>query len=47
MTDLADRGQPVVVAAPDSPAGKALSDTAQAIIDRVGGKSVPLPIVTG
>lgn len=47
MTDLADKGEPVVVAEPDSPAAKALAEAARAIVARAGGKSVSLPIVTG
>ncbi len=47
MADLADRGQPVVVAEPESPAAKALAEAAQAVVERAGGKTVSLPIVTG
>jgi ATP-binding protein involved in chromosome partitioning len=46
MTREADEGQLVVINRPESPAGLALSAVAQAVIDRAGGKSVPLPIIT-
>ncbi len=47
MADLADEGKPVVVADPDSPAAKALAEFTEQVIDRAGGKSVALPIITG
>jgi ATP-binding protein involved in chromosome partitioning len=47
MTDLADQGKPVVVEEPDSPAAQALAELALEIVDRTGGRSVSLPIVTG
>ena len=47
MADLADDGQPIVIAQPDSPAGKALAGIAQEIEGKLGGKKVRLPILTG
>ncbi len=47
MTAQQDEGQPVVVSAPDSPAGQALAAIAEEVERRAGGKSVALPIVTG
>jgi ATP-binding protein involved in chromosome partitioning len=47
MADLADDGQPIVIAEPDSPAGKALAHIAQEIEGKLGGKKVRLPILTG
>ena len=47
MAELADEGKPVVLAAPDSPASKALSEIAQNVIESAGGKSVSLPVITG
>ena len=47
MADLADAGQPIVIAEPDSPAGKALASIAQEIEGKLGGKKVRLPILTG
>jgi ATP-binding protein involved in chromosome partitioning len=47
MADLADEGQPIVIAQPDSPAGRALAKIAEEIEGRLGGKKVRLPILTG
>ena len=47
MADLADAGKPIVVAAPDSPAARALSQMAVKLAEVVGTRSVPLPILTG
>jgi ATP-binding protein involved in chromosome partitioning len=46
MTQEQDAGKPVVVGRPDSPAGRALAAIARAVIERAGGKRVPLPIIT-
>ncbi len=46
MTKEADEGSLPVVNHPDSPAGKALSAITSAVVERVGGKSVSLPIIT-
>ena len=46
MADLADAGQPIVIAQPDSPAARALASIAQEIEGRLGGKKVRLPILT-
>jgi ATP-binding protein involved in chromosome partitioning len=43
----ADRGRLVVAEHPDSPAGVALAGIAEAVVDKAGGKSVSLPIITG
>lgn len=47
LADLADAGRPIVIAQPESPAGKALSAMAREVAAKVGGKKVRLPIVTG
>jgi hypothetical protein len=46
MPDLGDTGTPVVVADPDSPAGRALRHVADEIRKRAG-RSLSLPILTG
>jgi ATP-binding protein involved in chromosome partitioning len=47
MPDLADQGQPVVVAQPDSPAAVALRDVAARLREATRGRKMSLPIVTG
>ncbi len=47
MADLADEGKPIVLAEPDSPAAKALTQVAKEVEAKVGGKKVRLPILTG
>ncbi len=47
MTSLADQGKPVVIAEPESPAAKALSAFAKELMERGGGRSVSLPVITG
>lgn len=47
MADLADEGKPIVLAEPDSPAGAAFTALVRAVEAATGGRSVPLPIVTG
>ena len=47
MADSADGGKPVVIAAPESPAAQALNEIAKNVIERAGGKSVSLPVITG
>jgi ATP-binding protein involved in chromosome partitioning len=44
MPDLADRGEPIVVSQPDSPAGIALSELARTVVTRVAGLTAALPI---
>ena len=44
MPALADRGEPIVVAQPDSPAGVALADLAKAVVARAAGLAPALPI---
>jgi ATP-binding protein involved in chromosome partitioning len=46
MTKEADEGGLVVIDHPDSPAGQALASIADAVIERAGGKSVSLPVIT-
>jgi ATP-binding protein involved in chromosome partitioning len=46
LTRKADEGQLVVIEEPDSPAGKALAAVADAVVEKAGGKSVSLPIIT-
>jgi ATP-binding protein involved in chromosome partitioning len=47
MANLADRGQPIVAAEPQSPAAIALVAIADALVMAAGVKSVPLPIMRG
>ena len=44
MAELADRGKPIVVSEPDSPAGVALRDLARTVSARVAGLSPALPL---
>ena len=44
LPDLADRGEPIVVSEPDSPAGIALSELARTVATRVAGLPAALPI---
>ena len=44
MPALADRGEPIVVAQPDSPAGIALAELAKAVAARAAGLAPALPI---
>ncbi len=46
MPGLADRGEPIVVAQPESPAGVALADLAKAVTVRAAGLAPALPITT-
>ena len=46
MTKEADEGRLVVVNQADSPAGQALTAIADAVVQRAGGKSVSLPVIT-
>ncbi|HEX9579663.1 MAG TPA: Mrp/NBP35 family ATP-binding protein [Gemmatimonadales bacterium] len=47
MADLADAGNPIVLAEPDSPAAAALVAMTHEIEGKVGGKKIRLPILTG
>ena len=47
MADLADAGTPIVIAQPDSPAGRALAAVTREVEAKVGGKKIRLPILTG
>ena len=44
MPDLADRGEPIVVSQPDSPAGTALRELARTVVTRTAGLGAALPI---
>jgi hypothetical protein len=44
MAELADRGEPIVVSQPDSPAGVALLELAGTVAGRVAGLPAALPI---
>jgi ATP-binding protein involved in chromosome partitioning len=44
MAELADRGEPIVVSQPDSPAGIALRDLARTVTARTAGLAPSLPI---
>jgi ATP-binding protein involved in chromosome partitioning len=45
LADQADRGKPIVVAQPDSPAATALTAIALGLPGRLGARSAPLPIL--
>ncbi len=47
MADLADAGKPIVIAEPASEAAAAFANIADAVVSKIGGKSVRLPIVGG
>lgn len=47
MAELADRGKPIVVAQPESPAAVALNGIVDAMVAAVGTRSVALPIMRG
>jgi ATP-binding protein involved in chromosome partitioning len=47
LADQADEGKPVVVAQPESPAAKALVGIAESLPQRLGGRSMQLPILRG
>jgi ATP-binding protein involved in chromosome partitioning len=47
LADLADRGQPVLVAEPSSPAAAELRAIAAAVIEKSGAHTVTLPILRG
>ena len=47
MADLADRGKPIVVAEPASPAAQALNAIADALEEAAASRSVALPILRG
>jgi ATP-binding protein involved in chromosome partitioning len=47
LADEADAGTPVVAGQPESPAAKALVAIANGLPTRLGGRSVPLPILRG
>ena len=44
MAELADRGEPIVVAQPDSPAGVALRDLARVVVTRAAALAPAVPI---
>ena len=44
MAELADRGEPIVVSQPDSPAGNALRELARTVATRTAGLAPALPI---
>jgi ATP-binding protein involved in chromosome partitioning len=46
MAELADRGEPIVVSQPDSPAGVALRDLARAVTARTAALTPALPITS-
>jgi ATP-binding protein involved in chromosome partitioning len=47
LAQLADRGEPIIVATPSSPAAEALRTVARAVHERAGRQSTPLPIMRG
>jgi len=44
MAELADRGEPIVVSQPESPAGIALRELARTVAARTAGLVAALPI---
>jgi ATP-binding protein involved in chromosome partitioning len=46
MTELADAGNPIVVGEPDSPAAQAFQAVVAEVREKIGGKSVKLPVIT-
>jgi len=44
MAELADRGEPIVIGQPESPAGLALRDLARTVVTRTAGLSPAVPI---
>jgi ATP-binding protein involved in chromosome partitioning len=46
MTELADAGNPIVVGEPDSPAAQAFQAVVRGVREKIGGKSVKLPIIS-
>jgi ATP-binding protein involved in chromosome partitioning len=47
LTMLADAGQPILIAQPESPAATSLRDIAEALQQKTAGRSVSLPILRG
>ena len=47
LPDLSESGVPVVVGEPGSAAGRALLDIAAAVVQRIGGQPVRLPVIVG
>jgi ATP-binding protein involved in chromosome partitioning len=47
LAALADEGQPVLVAQPDSPAARSLRDIAEILQQKTAGRSMALPILRG
>lgn len=47
LAELADRGEPVIVASPASPAAESLRAVAHAVHERTGRQATPLPIMRG
>jgi ATP-binding protein involved in chromosome partitioning len=47
LAALADAGQPVIVAQPDSPAARSLRDIAESLQRKTAGRSMALPILRG
>ena len=45
MTDLADKGQPIVIGEPESPAAKAFQEMVGEVRKKIGAKSVKLPVL--
>lgn len=45
LAEQADQGRPVVLGAPDSPAGRAVAAMADAVVHEAGARSMTLPII--
>jgi ATP-binding protein involved in chromosome partitioning len=45
LAEAADAGQPALVGAPASPAARALREIAESVMQRLGGRSISLPIL--
>lgn len=47
LATLADAGQPILVAQPESPAARSLREVAEGLQKKAAGRAVPLPILRG
>jgi ATP-binding protein involved in chromosome partitioning len=47
LAERADAGEPIVVVAPESPAGRALGDITQRIVKEAGARKMQLPVIQG
>ena len=47
LAALADNGQPILVAQPESPAARSLRDIAETLLRKTAGRTMALPILRG